>query len=266
MKSRHPIIETDVGRYYSGTSGLLLPVPNKSYYPENYRNKSRLSYYSSLMNSIEINSSFYKIPLSSTVKNWALDVPDGFKFTFKLFKEITHNKGLVFEQELLRRFFHVISQVGEKRGCLLVQLPPSVRLTHFLQLQSLMAALRENDPDMRWNIAVEFRHQSLYVAEVYELLESFNLSVVIHDKIPSSTPLMTNNIKFVYLRFHGPEGNYRGSYEENVLAEYASYITEWFSEGKKVFVYFNNTMGRAHSNLFMLRQFVSDFSKDNLQE
>ncbi|TKC10524.1 DUF72 domain-containing protein [Pedobacter polaris] len=251
-------MEISFNNYYSGTSGLLLPVPNKLYYPEEFQDKSRLCYYASLMDTIEVNSSFYKIPLSSTMKKWALDVPEEFLFTFKLFKEITHNKDLAFDPAIVSRFFHVISHVNQKKGCLLVQFPPSVRISHFAQLRFLMSVLRDNDPDHQWKIALEFRHNSLYCEEIYELLEEFSFGMVIHDKTPASNPIRDSGLDFIYLRFHGPGGNYRGSYADDVLYEYASYVTEWLSEGKKVFVYFNNTMGEAHANLNMLRQIVRD--------
>lgn len=249
-------MEIKFENYYSGTSGLLLPVPNKLHYPAEFKDKSRLCYYASLMNSIEINSSFYKIPLAPTVKKWAADVPNEFKFTFKLFKGITHNKDLAFDPEVLSRFFKVISQVEDKKGCLLVQFPPSVRIGHLPQLRFLMSELRANDPKMQWKIALEFRHNSLYVDEIYELLENFQMGMVIHDKSPANSPLMDTNLDFVYLRFHGPSGNYRNSYADDVLSEYASYVTEWLFEGKKVFAYFNNTLGAALANLNMLRQLV----------
>jgi len=251
-------MDAEFNHYYSGTSGLLLPVPNKLHYPEAFQDKSRLCYYASLMDTIEINSSFYKIPLSSTIKKWAADVPDRFRFTFKLFKEITHLKDLAFDEELVSRFFEVISNVQDKKACLLVQFPPSVRIAHFTQLRYLMAVLRENDPEQEWNIALEFRHLSLYVDEVYELLDEYNLGMVIHDKTPANSLLKASHPDFIYLRFHGPGGNYRGSYEDNVLYEYAGYLAEWLAEGKKVFVYFNNTMGTAHANLNTLRAFVQN--------
>lgn len=244
--------------YYSGTSGLLLPVPNKSHYPDDFKDKSRLFYYASLMNSIEINSSFYKIPQASTVKKWAADVPDEFRFTFKLSKEITHQKQLFFNPETLSRFFKVIGEVEGKKGCLLVQFPPSVRVSHLSQIRFLMSALRENDQEMKWKIALEFRHPSLYEDDIYELLEIFRLGMVTHDKSPANSPLRETDPNFVYLRFHGPGGNYRGSYRDDELSEYASYVVEWLSEGKEVFTYFNNTMGSAHANLNTLRQLVAN--------
>lgn len=242
--------------YYSGTSGLLLPVRNKLFYPEAFKNKSRLYFYASMMNSIEVNSSFYKVPMATTVAKWANDVPEAFKFTFKLSKMITHNKGLAFDPEAIKHFMSVIDQVDDKRGCLLVQFPPSVRIAQLRQLTLLVNKLRESDPEMQWNIALEFRHISLYRDEVYKLLEEQNIGLVLQDKPPAVTPMQISELPFVYLRFHGPDGSYRGSYEDDVLSEYAGYIRDWLSEGKVVYSYFNNTMGNAVANLFTLRDLV----------
>ncbi|WP_307530737.1 DUF72 domain-containing protein [Pedobacter sp. W3I1] len=244
--------------YYAGTSGLLLPVPNKLHYPEEFRERSRLCYYGSLMNSIEINSSFYKIPMASTVKKWSEEVPDDFRFTFKLFKGITHSPKLGFDTADIAKFMEVIANAGHKRGCILVQFPPSIRIADFPQLSRLMTSLREFDPENKWKIALEFRHASLYVEEVMELLAENCLGMVTHDKGAAPSALDDTDSDFRYLRFHGPGGNYRGSYPEDVLAEYASYIVDWLSEKKQVFVYFNNTMGDAYGNFNTLRDFVRD--------
>lgn len=246
----------NVPAYYSGTSGLLLPVRNKLFYPEEFKEKSRLCFYASLMNSIEINSSFYKVPMGSTVARWANDVPAGFKFTFKLSKGITHNKGLAFDPEAIKQFMGLIALVGDKKGCLLVQFPPSVRIGNLNQLNLLMACLRESDPDFSWNIALEFRHVSLYCEQVYSLMEDYGLGMVIQDKPPANTPMMNTDLNFVYLRFHGPGGSYRGSYENDLLYEYAGYVKDWMSEGKTVYAYFNNTVGEAISNLYTLKDMV----------
>lgn len=251
-------MDSSINNYYAGISGLLLPVPNKLHYPVEFQDKSRLCYYGSLMNTIEINSSFYKVPLASTVKKWAGEVPDDFLFTFKLFRDVTHNKDLAFDPDTVARFMQVISQVEEKKGCLLVQFPASIRISHLVQLGRLMQVLRDNDPSMEWKIALEFRHQSLYVEEIYELLDRYQFGMVIHDKTPANSPVRETHPDFTYLRFHGPDGDYRGSYPDDILYEYASYVTEWLAEGKKVFVYFNNTMGAVHANLNTLSQMIRD--------
>jgi uncharacterized protein YecE (DUF72 family) len=111
--------------YFSGLSGLQLPIP-KYLFPEPHQASSRLSYYATFFNSIEINSSFYKIPKTTTVARWAMQVPDDFRFTFKLFKDITHVKNLKFDPALVKQFIETISAVGDKKGCLLIQFPPSL--------------------------------------------------------------------------------------------------------------------------------------------
>lgn len=244
-------------QYYSGTSGLLLPVPNKTFYPAAFQDKTRLTYYSSLFNSIEINSSFYKMPLGSTVKKWASEVlGDDFKFTFKLFRDITHQRNLLFSEDSVFDFFSRINMVGDKRGCLLVQFPGSIKIAQFRRVNYLLSLIRTADPEASWKVAVEFRDQSWYIPEVEEMLAGFQMTMVVHDMLGVAMALRDTGTDFVYLRYHGPEGNYKGSYEDAFLAEYATYIKEWLSEGKSVYTYFNNTMGAAISNLYNLEKMV----------
>lgn len=242
--------------YYSGTSGLLLPVPNKGHYPADYKDKSRLHYYGSLFNSIEINSSFYKMPLATTVAKWAADVPDDFQFTFKLLKDVTHAKGLDFDAQLVEEFFRRISAAGHKRGCLLVQFPGSIKPVYLREVERLLAAIAAGDPEKLWNTCIEFRHQSWYNDDTYALLEQYGMGLVLHDKLAQGGAFMEVDTKFVYVRFHGPDGNYRGSYSDDYLYEYGSYIYDWINEGKTVYTYFNNTMGNAIANLRLLRDVV----------
>lgn len=241
---------------YTGASGIVLPVKNKLSYPEEFQDKPRLSYYASLFNSIEINSSFYKIPMGKTVEKWAASVPDHFKFTFKLWREITHNKNLVFNSHDVAKFMDTITNVGPKRGCLLVQFPPSFTSSNFHQLERLLNEIKETTSSEGWCIALELRNPSWYNDELFELLEHIGASLVIHDKIESSNLLTDNPSDFVYLRFHGPGGNYRGSYSDEFLNEFAYYIKDWQEEGKTVYVYFNNTMGDAIGNLATLNKYL----------
>ncbi|MGN7722086.1 DUF72 domain-containing protein [Chitinophaga sp. 22620] len=243
--------------FRSGTSGLVLPVPNKQAFPPAFRDKSRLTYYSSLFNSIEINSSFYKVPQAATVKKWADSVPDDFVFTFKLWREITHGKGFVYNEEDVVRFMEVISQAGSKKGCLLVQFPPSVTVEQFSKVERLLDILQQIRPAHSWKVALEFRHASWYIGEVYELADEHACSVVLHD-IPKSRNMQLNRkAHFVYLRFHGPAGDYRGGYGEEQLHQYAMQARQWMAEGKDVYVYFNNTIGDAISDLVTLNSMVA---------
>jgi uncharacterized protein YecE (DUF72 family) len=243
--------------FFSGTSGLLLPFPNKQLYPIEFQDKPRLAFYGSLFNSLEINSSFYKIPLASTIQKWSDNVPDHFKFTFKLWKGITHNKDLAFDPDSVDHFLNVINYAGTKKGCLLIQFPPSVTASKINQLMNLLRALRLADAENKWKMALEFRHSSWYEEDLEELSTSFQMGIVIHDKTNLATSLPGDTPDFIYLRFHGPDGNYRGTYTQDTLMEYAHYIKEWIDEEKVVYTYFNNTMGDAIKNLETLNHFVN---------
>lgn len=240
---------------YSGTSGLLTPIPKRDFPPE-HADSSRLAYVSTILNSLEVNSSFYKLPKAITVAKWAAEVTGGFKFTYKLWKEVTHQKGLVFEPEHVQQFMAAIDHVGGKKGCLLIQFPPSTSVVQAIQLENLLSTLKTYNNG--WKLAVEFRHSSWYNDDIYELLEKYDSTFVIHDMPASAAPLQTlDNSDVVYLRFHGPGGRYRGSYEDDVLYEYALYIKEWQEDGKTVYVYFNNTAGDALNNLITLNRMVT---------
>ncbi|MCF2443682.1 DUF72 domain-containing protein [Dyadobacter sp. CY345] len=248
--------------FYAGTSGLILPVKNKLFYSEEFQDKSRLTYYASLFKSIEINSSFYKVPMSSTVRKWAEQVPDDFRFTFKLWREITHNKGLQFKVDDVERFIDVINNVGSKKGCLLIQFPPSLKSDMRGQLEKLIINISEADTAKQWKTAFEFRHGSWYHEEIFEILEENGFGIVIHDKPGSATPFIESDVNFKYLRFHGPNGDYKGHYPDDFVYEYAEYAKDWIREGKSVFAYFNNTMGDAIKNLNELNSYVTSDSED----
>ena len=239
--------------FYSGTSNLVSPL-KRSEYPIEFTGASRLTYYASIFSSVEINASFYKLPKMATVENWGKSVPEDFRFTFKVPKVVTHAKDLQFSSEELELFAETVDRVGDKKGCLLVQLPPKVKREMEEELTGLLECLRDNAAG--WNIAVEFRHPSWYDRAVYRLLQAYGTGMVEHDlpKAPSPKTEVAEN--FVYLRFHGPEGTYRGSYEDVILNGYAQRIVIWLKKGMEVYVYFNNTMGDALGNLQTLNVMV----------
>ena len=243
------------GMFRAGTSGLVLTEPNKKSYPPEFQDKSRLTYYASQFNSIEINSSFYKIHRGQTYKNWSAMVPDDFQFTVKLWRGITHEKQWVYRREDLETFFTAIEFLGDKKGCLLIQFPATADF-QVKQFGILLRELYSLSRDGAWRIAVEFRNNRWYNKEVYELLDQHRASLVLHD-MPLSAPLTVNkNVDFIYLRFHGEKGDYRGSYSENYLSEKAELIKKWLQAGKDVYAYFNNTIGDAVANLTVLKRMI----------
>jgi uncharacterized protein YecE (DUF72 family) len=241
--------------FYSGTSNLVSPL-KQSEYPIEFTGASRLTYYASLFSSVEVNASFYKLPKMATVEKWANSVPDEFRFTFKVPQGVTHAKDLQFNSQEFELFAETVAKVGRKKGCLLVQLPPKVNREKKEEVEGLLECVRDHASN--WNIAFEFRHPSWYDSTVFRMLQGYGIGMVEHDKFQSAKPKFQHAENFVYLRFHGPEGTYRGSYENVVLDEYAKRIAGWLKDGKEVYAYFNNTMGDALGNLQTLNKMVSN--------
>ncbi|HUP12609.1 MAG TPA: DUF72 domain-containing protein [Niastella sp.] len=240
---------------YSGTSNIVVPI-KQSEYPAEFSGATRLQYYASLFSSLEVNSSFYKIPKAATVEKWRESVPSHFRFTFKVPKTVTHAKGLQFSVAEVERFAETVAHIGDKKGCLLVQLPPSVKRERQEELEGLLECL--HDDATGWRIAVEFRHNSWYDRGVYRVLQGYDATLVIQDLPASAAPPIQVAEDFAYLRFHGPEGGYRGSYDKTTLAGYAGRIVEGIKGGKDIYVYFNNTMGDAIGNLQTLNKLIKD--------
>jgi uncharacterized protein YecE (DUF72 family) len=236
-----------------GTSNIVVPGTKQSF-PEEFKLKSRLNFYSSLFNTLEINSSFYKVPLRSTFEKWALDVPEDFRFTVKLWKEITHVKELCCDLQNIDFFLNKAEGLGYKRGCLLVQFPGKISLEYYSRVEQILQRIRENSSGKEWPLAVEFRNAAWYVRETFELMDEYEASIVLHD-IPKARNMELNRqAPFVYLRFHGPKGDYRGSYANEFLKEQSEKIQSWLVEGKDVYAYFNNTMGAALDNVLTLKK------------
>jgi uncharacterized protein YecE (DUF72 family) len=240
--------------YFSGLSGLVLDIP-KYMFPPPFQEASRLTYYASLFNSIEINSSFYKVPRAITVKKWVDSVPDNFRFTFKIWQEITHKAGFNFEETDVELFLKAIAPAIEKKGVLLLQFPPKLGREGLSRLIELLSIIGKHDV-VKWPIAVEFRNSSWYHESTYKLLNELHVALVIQDIPKSATPLIDHLEDHIYIRFHGPKGDYRHGYTDDFLSEYATYIRDWLEEGKTVYVYFNNTIGDAFKNLKTLNKYI----------
>ena len=125
-----------------------------------------------------------------------------------------------------------------------------------VQLDKLLSCINDINTARSWKVAVEFRNKTWYHQNVYDLLNFHKSAIVIHDIPNSATPLLNHTTDFIYNRFHGPTGNYRNSYTNDLLNKYATYLNKWIEEGKTVYVYFNNTMGEAFNNLKTLNRLV----------
>ena len=236
-----------------GTSNVVLPG-NKQSFPEAFQHKSRLNYYGSLFNTVEVNSSFYKVPLPSTFEKWSMDVPEDFRFTVKLFREITHVKELRSDLDKINHFIKAADGIGNKKGCILVQFPGKITLNYFNQVEAILQRLEETDQPSQWKKAIEFRSPEWYTGETAELLNEYGASMVLHDIPKAKIFEAGKGSGLVYVRFHGPKGDYRGSYTTDFLEEKTRQIKTWLKEGRDVYAYFNNTMGSAFENAKTLQK------------
>jgi uncharacterized protein YecE (DUF72 family) len=132
-----------------GTSNIVLPA-NKEAMPPAFKEKSRLSYYSSLFNTLEVNSTFRKIPRTSTLKKWSDEVSTDFQFTIKLWKEVTHIKKLEIDLTKINQFLGAVNSIGEKKGCLLVQFPGSITVEYYSKVEQILTTIRQADPESSW--------------------------------------------------------------------------------------------------------------------
>jgi uncharacterized protein YecE (DUF72 family) len=241
------------GKLWIGTSNITLPG-NKTTFPAAFHSKSRLNYYSTLFNSVELNNTFYKIPLSSTFEKWSNDVEPDFRFSVKLWKSITHVKELAFNEDDIETFVKRANFLLDKKGCILLQFPGKITLEYFNKVEEILKVITSSDDTGEWNKAVELRNASWHTGETFELLNEYNASMVLHDFPKGKIAEVTSKADFVYVRFHGPTGNYKGSYSYEFLSQKAVQIKEWLSSGKDVYAYFNNTAGDAYQNAHTLKE------------
>ena len=235
-----------------GTSGIALRGSKETFPPE-FQQSSRLHYYSTLFNTLEVNSTFKKIPMLSTLEKWSLDVADNFQFTIKVWKEITHAKQLDFSSEDVSRFVSVANHIGIPKGCLLIQFPASITYEYHKHVNKLLRCFQNADDQNLWRKAVEFRSPTWDNSPTYKMLNTLNASMVLQDMPKSKNLQPVGKDDFVYYRFHGPNGDYRDSYTNEFLQEQAENIRGLLKQGKDVYAYFNNTMGDAYENALYLK-------------
>lgn len=223
-----------------GTSGWSYKEWNGVFYPSASTNK--LSYYSKLYQTAEVDSSFYAYPSKGLVQGWARRTPDNFVFSVKLPRLLTHDKRLDpakgVEADLVR-FLGVLKplMVAGKLGPVLIQLPPSFSFeSDFAGLKSFLSMAPEDVA-----FAVEFRHPSWLRDEVWSFLRGRNVANVIVDE-PLLPPDTVVTADFAFIRWHGrgskPWYNYR--YTDKELERWVPKVKEVTSRVKKTYGYFNN--------------------------
>ena len=183
---------------------------------------------------MEVNSTFYRLAKPEAVARWLEQTPDDFVFAVKASRYLTHVKRLRELGEGAKRFYESIDPLARspKMGPVLWQLPANFRRDDDVLAQAL-AALPEG------RHCFEFRHESWFTGEVYDLLRRHGAALVIgdHPQRPFQTHEMTAD--WTFIRFHHGRRGRRGNYSKTELDEWAERIRKW-SRRREVFAYFNN--------------------------
>lgn len=233
-----------------GTSGWSYPHWVGRFYPDDTKPAGKLAHFSRRLPTVEVNSTYYRLPEARTFESWRRQSPPGFVFTIKAPGLITHEKRLVGVEEDVAVFLERARLLGEKLGCILWQFPPGFH-ADLPKLEALLRLLPEGGRH-----AVELRHRSWYERDVRALLEAHGVAWVVHDYNRKGSPMWTT-APFCYLRLHGPTGRYRGSYDVATLLQWAEQVREWLRAGRDVLVYFNNDeRGHGIRNAAYLRDAV----------
>ncbi|MBI3997654.1 MAG: DUF72 domain-containing protein [Armatimonadetes bacterium] len=260
-----------------GTSGYAYDHWRGIFYPEDLPRARWLSHYASAFQAVELNITFYRTPQEASVTAWHRATPAGFRFVLKGSRFLTHIKRLQDAAESLGTFFGAARPLGAKLAAVLWQLPPRFRadpgrLDRFLAAAERSAAAYVRKTG-RVRHAVEFRDRSWFDETVYQVLRRHDAALVMADapfrlvagpmKRPARSSEGVETIQvpvvgsWMYVRRHGPGGQYGACYPDGHLRRDAEAIAAWGERGD-VLVFFNNDYaGYAVRNAMALGRLVA---------
>ncbi len=234
-----------------GTSGWHYQHWRGPFYPEKFPASKMLGFYARHLDTVELNNTFYRLPLESGLEAWRDSTPDGFLFAAKGSRYLTHMKKLKDPEPGIAKFFERIDRLGKKLGPIVFQLPPfwdvdTGRLDAFLQ-----------GLPKRRRCAFELRNPTWHTAAVYRILHRHNAAFCIFE-IAGFRSGMELTANFTYVRLHGPDGAYQGSYPSSTLRQWATRARAWEKDLRAVYIYFDNDQaGYAVRNALELRQLLA---------
>ncbi|MEU4192779.1 DUF72 domain-containing protein [Kribbella sp. NPDC026611] len=246
--------------YRVGISGWRYPPWRKVYYPDGLPQRAELEYASNRLNSIELNGSFYALQRPTSYQRWYDETPDGFVFSMKGPRFITHMKRLADVEAPLANFFASgVLALGNKFGPVLWQLPPNFQYdadrcaAFFDQLPRTTAeaaevakahdermegrALLECKVDLPIRYAIEVRHASFATKEFIALARAHEIAVVCADTAGKWPMFGDVTADFAYARLHGADELYVSGYDDKALARWARKIRAWKTD---TYIYFDN--------------------------
>lgn len=236
---------------YIGCSGLNYTGWKGTFYPDRLPQKKWFEYYCTVFSTVELNVTFYRLPLLKTFEKWHEETPPDFSFSLKGSRFISHVKRLLDPEESLALFFERSSPLREKLKVVLWQFPPGFPLN--MERLDRFVELLDRYPVRN---TLEFRNQSWITDQVFDLCSAHNVSLCMADWPPFVNELPVTS-DFVYMRRHGLEGNYATCYSETALGKDAARIGNYTANGKDVYVYFNNDAhGYAPRNAGELKEMI----------
>jgi uncharacterized protein YecE (DUF72 family) len=213
-------------RLLAGASGYSFKEWKGTFYPKDIKPEGMLAWYSERLPTVEINNTFYRMPKTSVLENWAASTPATFRFSIKASQRITHMSRLKAESatEPLGYLYRNLAALGAKRGPVLFQLPPNLkkdlpRLTEFLGL--LPAGHKA---------AFEFRNDTWFDDEVYDALKSGGAALCVSEREDNAPPPLIETANWGYVRLR------LENYSDDDLEHWARTLeaTAW----REIFVYF----------------------------
>ncbi len=233
-----------------GTSGWTYDEWTGPFYPPGVTGAERLAYYAGRFDTVEVNSTFYRIPFQGMIRGWNKRLPKGFHLVVKGSRRVTHLKKLADCAEPLQAFLDRVLEL-KRLKVILWQLPPSLR-EDIPRLEAFLASLPSGVRH-----ALEFRHQSWWEGKAVEVLRRFEAAFVAvsHPRLPGE---VIPTADFLYLRFHG-EGPrlYDYDYSRKELEEWAGRV-EPHLRGRTLYAFFNNDVKcRAPRNALLFREILT---------
>ena len=229
----------DLNELRVGCSGWSYKDWLGPFYPRELAPNEYLKFYSKVFDCVEVDSSFYRIPSASMINQWRSSTPEGFLFSPKLPKKITHENKLKDSGSTLLYFYSVVSKLKEKLGPIAIQLPPSVKLeSHMEVMKEFVSKL---SPEFRR--AIEFRHKSWFTPEVYALLRGNNIAMAWSlDQYLETPPEVTAD--FIYLRMVGDREltEFKGIQNDRSedMKRWTSVVQETSGKLESGYVFFNS--------------------------
>ncbi|HEY5000132.1 MAG TPA: DUF72 domain-containing protein, partial [Usitatibacter sp.] len=183
-------------KLFAGASGYSFKEWKGIFYPEKMKPEEMLAFYASRLPTVEINNTFYRMPRSEMLEDWAATVPEGFRFAIKASRRITHMARMKTESatEPVGYLYKALAALGDMRGPVLFQLPPNLKK----DLPRLVAFLALLPEDHR--AAFEFRNDTWFDDEVYAALEASGAALVLSEREDNAPPPLVETAPWGYVR------------------------------------------------------------------